>query len=82
MGLFRTITDCNDRNGAPLSNEKIIDTMHRVIVEEESDAHNITLDVHNVTADTFSQTPNTQKENENAILTIEKQETSDALAET
>ena len=51
--LFRTITDCNDCNGAPLSNEKILDSIHKVIVEEEVDAHNITVD-------TLSQTPNTQ----------------------
>ena len=29
--MFRTITDCNYRNGAPLSNEKTRDAIHRVI---------------------------------------------------
>ena len=47
-----------------------------------SDAHNITVDAHNVTADNFSQTSNTQRENENAILTSEKLDKSDALAAT
>ena len=49
------------------------------------DAHNITLYAHNVTADTFIQTPvtpNTQGENENAILTSEKLDKLDVLAET
>ena len=61
--LFRTITDCNDRNGAPLSNEKIRDTINRFISEEEVDSHNITSDVHNLTVDTLSQMPNTKREN-------------------
>ena len=45
------------------------------------DAHNIASDSHNVTADTFSQTPNTQGYHANAILTSEKLDTSDDLAE-
>ena len=52
--------------------------MHKVISEEEADAHNVTVD-------TFCQmpvTPNTQGENYNAILTSERLNNSDALAET
>ena len=52
--------------------------MHRVIVEEEAYDHNINVD-------TFNQkpvTPNKQGENENMILTSEKRNKSDALAET
>ena len=45
--LYRTITDCNDCNGAPLSNENIRDSIRIVIVEEEAEAHN-------VPAETFS----------------------------
>ena len=30
--LYRTITDCNDRNSVPFSNEKIQDAIRRVIV--------------------------------------------------
>ena len=59
-------------------NQNIIDAINRVIVEEEAD-------VHNFTVDTFSQTPvtpNTKVENENTILTSEKQNNSYALAET
>ena len=66
--FYRTITDCNYRNGAPFSNEKIPDEIRRGIVEEE-------VETHNVTVDTFSQspvTPNTQGDNENTILTSEK----------
>ena len=45
----------------------------------------MTLDTHNVTADIFSQmpiTPNTHGENENEILTSERLNILDALAET
>ena len=76
--LYSTITECNDRNCATLSNDNIRDEIHRVIVEEEVDAHNITMD-------TFIQMPvtsNTQGENENKILTSQKRNKLDALAET
>ena len=56
MELLRTVTDFNDHNGAPFSNEKIKCAIHRVILEEK-------VDDHKVTVDTFSQTtvmPNTQ----------------------
>ena len=61
MELFSTITNVNDRNGAPCYNEKIRDTIHKGIAEGEVDVHNITPDAHNVTVDIFSQTPNTQR---------------------
>ena len=66
--LYRTITDFNDPNGAPFSNDNIRDEIRRRIVEEEAETHNVTVD-------TFSQTPvtpNTQGDNENTILTSEK----------
>ena len=80
--MFRYITDFNNRDDAPLSNENIREGIHKVIAEEESNVHNIGSDAHNVTADTFSQTSNTQRENENAILTIEKRDKPNKLAET
>ena len=43
-----------------LSNEKIWESIYKVIAEEELDAHNITSDAYNVTGDNFSQTSNTQ----------------------
>ena len=52
--------------------------MCRVIVEYEAEDHNFTVDI-------FSQTPvtpNTQGQNENIILTSEKRNNLDALAET
>ena len=52
MELYRTIKYCNDRNGAPLSNDNIRDVMNRVIIEEEAEAHNVTMD-------NFSKTPAT-----------------------
>ena len=76
--LLTTIKDCNDRNGAPLSNDKIQYSIHRFNVEEESDTHNVTVN-------TFYQTPikpNIQGETENAILTSERINNLDALAET
>ena len=75
--FLRTITYCNDRNGASFSNEKIQYSIHRFIVKEESDNHDITVI-------NFCQTPimpNTQGENENAILKSERLNDSDAVAE-
>ena len=46
------------------------------------DDHIITLDAHNVTADNFSQTSNAQRENAKMILTSDKLDRSDALADT
>ena len=72
------MTDCNDRNGEPFSNEKIQYEICIVIVEEEAEANN-------VTADTFCQTtktPNIQGENANDILKSERINNLDALAET
>ena len=43
MEFFRTITYCNDSNYAPLSNDSIQYEIHKVIAEEESDAHNVTV---------------------------------------
>ena len=57
--LNTSITNFNNRNGAPLSNDNIQDAINIFIVEEESEAHNVT--VYN-----FCQTPvtpNTQGEN-------------------
>ena len=58
-----------------MSNETIRYAIHKVIAEEESVSHNVNVD-------TFSQTPNTQGDNGNTILTSEKQDKSDGLAET
>ena len=80
--IYDTLIYYNDRNDVPLSNENFQQAIYKVIEEEELDAHNITLDSHNITVDTFSQTSNTQRENSNAILTSEKLDKSDALAET
>ena len=51
--IYDTLIGHNDRNNASLSNENIQDAIHKVITEEESDSHNITLDAHNVTSDTL-----------------------------
>ena len=73
--MYETLIDYNDRNDALLSNEKTWQEIHKVISEEESDAHNVTVD-------TFSQTPNTQRDNANTILKSEKLDKLDTLAET
>ena len=80
--MFRTIIYFNNCNGAPFSNENIQDAEHRVISEEELDAHNINVYYHNVTVDNFSQTPNAQRENENTILKSEKIDKLDVLSKT
>ena len=72
--MLRTITDYNDRNDAPLFNDKIQEAIHKLIEEE--------FDYHNVTADTFSHTSNIQRDNTNAIFTSEKLDKSDEVAET
>ena len=77
--IFRTITDCNNCNYAPLYNENIQDKIHRGISKEETVSHNITSDAHNVTVDTFSQTSNTQRDSENIILKSDKLDKLDAL---
>ena len=83
--MYKTLVDYNDRKDAPVSNEKIQQEMRKLITKEEADARNITSDSHNATADNFCQTPvtpNTQRENENAILTSERLNNLDVLAET
>ena len=72
--ILRTITDYNNRNYAPLLNDKIRESIHKFIEEK--------LDAHNVTAYTFSHTSNTQRQNTNGILKSEKLDKSDELAET
>ena len=59
--LFRTITDYNNRNDSPFSNEKTQYEIHIVIAEEEAEDHNITLDAQNITVDNLSQRSNTQR---------------------
>ena len=44
MKLYIIIIDCNDRNGATFFNEKIINAIRRVMVEEEAEANNVTVD--------------------------------------
>ena len=83
--MYKTLVDYNERNDAPVSNEKIQQEMRKLITKEEADARNITSDAHNTTADNFCQTPvtpNTQGKNENAILTSERLNNLDALSET
>ena len=40
--LLRTTTDFNNRNDELLSNDNIQEAIHKFILKEESDAHNIT----------------------------------------
>ena len=65
-----------------MSNDNNRYAIHRVIAEEEEDTHNITSDAHNVIVDNFSHISNTQRDNANEILTSEKQDKSDDMAET
>ena len=72
--MNNTIIDYNDHKDTKLLNENILESIHKVI-EEESNANNLT-------ADTFSRTSNTWRENTNAIFTTEKLDQSDELAGT
>ena len=71
--IYKTLDNYNDLNDAPLSNDNIREAIHKVI-EEESDANNVTVD-------TFSHTSNTQRENTNTIFTSEKLDKLDKLSE-
>ena len=85
MEIYDNLVDYNERNYAPISNEKIWQAIRKIMVDEEADARNINLDSHNVTVDTFCRTPvtpNTQGENENIILTSARLNNPDARVET
>ena len=51
--MYKTLTDYNDHNNIPLSNDNIWEEIHK-IVEEESISYS-----NNITAGTCSHTPNT-----------------------
>ena len=74
--MYRTLNDYNDCNNSPLSNNKIIEAMHKV-TEEESISN-----ANNGTVDKSSHTTNTQRENANSIFTSEKLDKSNELADT
>ena len=76
LEMFKTLTDFNDHNNAPLSNEKIQEAIHKVVDEESISYAN------NVSANTFSHTSVTQRDNVNAIFTSEKLDKSDKLVDT
>ena len=83
--MLETLVDYNDCSNTPLSNVKLRQAISIVMVEEEAEERNIIPDANNVTIDTLCQSPvttNTQGENANAILTSERRNNSDALAET
>ena len=71
---MRDIIDFNNCNDSPLSNENILEAIHKFI-EEESDAHK-------VTADTSSHKSNSQRENTNMIFKSEKLDKLDELSDT
>ena len=83
--MVETVVDYNYLNSAPLSNGNIRQSISKVITEKKVDECNITLDSHNVNMDDVCQYPvttNTQEENANTILTSERINNSDVLAET
>ena len=80
--MFENLVDYNDRNNAPLSNEKLRQAISKVMAETEAEERNVILDANSVAMDTFCQSPvttNTQGENLNAILTSEGINISDAF---
>ena len=58
-GMFKTLTDYNNRNNTPLSNAKFQEAIPQVIEKESIE------DANNITADTFSHASNTHRENAN-----------------
>ena len=83
--ILETLVDYNDCNNAPLSNKNLIQAIITVMSETEAEECKIFFDANNVTMDNFYQSPvttNTQGENANAIFSSERQNNSDALAET
>ena len=83
--MLETLVDYNDHHNTPMSNDKLLQAISTVMIETEEGERNIISDANNVTMDTFCQSPvttNTQGENANAILTSERQNASDILAET
>ena len=73
--MYKTLTDYNDRNNTPLSNQNIQAEINEVM-EQESIS-----DANNVTAGAFIHTSKTQKENAKAIFTSEKLDKLDDLAD-
>ena len=67
--MHENLVDSNDRNDAPFSNDNIRQEIHKVIAEEEVEDHKVTMD--NLIQTPV--TPNIQGDNENTILTREKQ---------
>ena len=83
--MLKTLVDYNDRNNAPLFNEKHWQEIGKVMSETQEEDCNIILYTQNVTMDIFFQSPimtNTQRDNENMILTLEGIINFYALAET
>ena len=73
--IYKTLTDYNECNNEPLSNENIREAIHK-FMEEESIS-----DANNVTEDTFIHTSNTKIYNANEIFTSEKIDKSDDLTD-
>ena len=82
---METLVDYNDRNNAPLSNEKLGQEVSKFMAETEEGERNITSNDNKMIMDTFFQsfiTTNKQGENANPIFTSEGQNTLNVLAET
>ena len=83
--MLETLVGYNDCNNAPFSNGDIQQAISTVMSETEAEERSIITDANNVNMDTFCQSPvtnNKQRENSNAILTSERRNNSDVLAET
>ena len=51
--ILEMLVDYNDRNNAPLSNEKIRQSVSRVMADMEQEERDAKLNANNVTIDTF-----------------------------
>ena len=55
--MLETLVDYNDRNNAPLSNEKLWQSISKFMSETEAEERNIISDSNNMTMDTVCQSP-------------------------
>ena len=55
--MFETLVNYNDLKNAPLSNEKILQAVSRVMAETEEEECDAERNANNLTMDTFLQSP-------------------------
>ena len=81
--MLETLVNKNDRNNAPLYNEKLRQAVSKVMAEMEEEERNIKHNANNVTMDHFYQSPvTTNTQIKIANVTSERRISLDVLSET